>query len=280
MLMTQEEKDCLTSFSTTQTALQPRGHGNYGVSPRIDLGAMLDTMQADDRLASVTIPFTLPAPAGAAATKDFIAFKAPGDGQIVSVEIVPNAAWTAGNNVGDTYLLAVRRYNNTPANVSFAHDFVTGLAAGGDGVIPTGSSNALLTSGQNLTIAVSGAAITLTNAVAWVTAPSVGDYLTITSASTNFPGATPSNPGIYLITASTSTTITATKLFGTNPEAVSITAAAAGDVTNVRLIRAQEASFSAGDTLGLRVIVPISTSTPVDVSALSFSAIVKYKTTA
>ncbi len=278
MLMTQGEKDCLTGFCATQTALQPRGSNI--ASPRIDLGAMLDTMQADDRLQSLTIPFTLPAPAGAAATKDFIAFKAPGDGQIVSVEIIPNAAWGAGNNVGDTYLASVHRYNNTPADVAFAHDLVTGLAAGASARLPTGSSNALLTSGQNLTVTVSGSAITLTNAVAWVAQPNIGDYVSITSAATGFAGATPSNPGVYVVTAATSLTLTATKVSGHDPEAVSVASAGAGDVAGVRLIRVQEAAFAAGDVIGVRVIVPISTSTPVDVSALALAAIIKYKTTA
>jgi hypothetical protein len=120
----------------------------------------------------------------------------------------------------------------------------------------------------------------MTNETAWVTTPSVGDYVSITCAATSFVGAGVVNPGIYLITATSALTLTATKVFGQAPVDVALAAAASGDVAGIRLIRAQEASFAADDVIGLRVIVPINTETPVDVSALSFSAIVRYKLTA
>lgn len=277
MKLTDKEKNALNGFSDTQSALSPNGASRYA-EPKVRLGDMLDTMQIEQRTKSVSVAFALPAPAGSAATKDFIAFKAPGDGEIVSVELIPSAAWTAGNNVGDKYLTSVRRYNNTPANLVKDHDLVTGIAAGASALLPTGASGALLVLGDDLTISASGADLTLVSESDFVTTPKVGDYVSITSVAANAAGATPANPGIYRVTAvNNSKSLTATKLFGANPEAVATVAAGAGDVSDVRLISATESTFAAGDVIGLRVIVPINTSTPVDVSALGLTAIINYK---
>lgn len=280
MALTQAQIDAFNEWSKLEPALKSRGQLG-GSNADIQLGTLLDNGQAlgnDSRDKFVTLPFTLPAPAGSAVTKDFIAFKAPFAGQIVSAELIASAAWTAGNNVGDKYLVSVRRLNNTAANLQKDHDFVTGLAAATAALLPTGASQALLTSGDDITITVSGAALTLTHESDFVTQPAVGDYLSITSVATNAAGATPSNPGVYRITALTSSKIlVATKLWGHDPEAVSVTACGAGDVSDVRLIRASEATFSAGDILGLRVIVPINSTTPVDVSALSFSLVLRVR---
>ncbi len=279
MSLTTKEKEVLNKFS-----LQAQHDYVYIQStllePEFKLGDYLDSGNAladGVRDNFVSLAFTLPAPAGAAATKDFIAFKAPAAGRIMSVELVPNAAWTAGNAAGDLYLASVRRYNNTPADLTFAHDLVSGIGAGVCALLPSGANGALLTSGQNITVTVATTNITLTNAVAWVTQPAIGDFISVTSAATNVRGATPSNPGVYRVTAATTTTLTATKLFGTNPEAVSVVAAAAGDVAGVVLVSAIENAFAAGDVLGLRVVVPINTTTPVDVSSLALSVLVRYR---
>lgn len=279
MSMTTRQKEILNAFSLQQSHDWIKEQENGLLAPFM-LGDMLANGSAAELAVQdkyATVAFKLPAPAGGAATTDFIAFKAPAGGTIVSVELVPNAAWTAGNAAGDTYLASVRRYNNTPADLTFAHDLVAGVGAGASALLPSGANSALLTSGDDITLTVSTTNLTITNETAWVTTPVVGDFLSITSAATNARGATPSNPGVYRITAVTALTLTATKLFGTNPEAVTVVAAAAGDVAGVRLISQIENSFASGDVLGVRVIVPISTSTPVDVSALFLSAIVRYR---
>jgi hypothetical protein len=280
MALTTRQIAALNEFAQTQPALKPRGQLGAGESD-IVLGTMLDNGQLlanDFRDQYITVPFAVAAPSGAAVTKDFIAWTAPYAGRIVSASLVPSATWSAGNNVGDKYLVAVRRYNNTPANLSKDHDFVTGLTAGVPALLPTGASSALLTSAQTLTIAVSGAVMTLTSAVDFVTTPNVGDYVSITSVAAVAAGATPSNPGVYQITAVTSSKIlVATKLWGHDPEAKTATNAAAGDVSDVRLISNLESAFSAGDTLGLRFIIPISTTTPVDVSTLGFALVLRVR---
>lgn len=271
MAYSQAQKDALTEFTKTQPALKPRGQIG-GTNGDIDLGADLASgkvLDDDHRDRIITIPFTLAAPTTGAATKDILAWKAPFAGRIVSAELVTSGTWAAGNNVGDKYLVAVRKYNATAANLSKDHDLVTGLTAGTAARLPTGSSNALLTVGDDITITVSGSAMTLVHESVFVTTPVVGDFVSITSVATVAAGATPSNPGVYVITAVNSTkSITMTKLFGHDPEAVSVAACGSGDVSDVRLIRAMESAFSADDVLGLRVIVPINTTTPVDVSAL------------
>lgn len=279
MSMSQREKDILNAWSQQKSHDWIASQENGLMAP-FKLGDLLANgatgeLAVQDKY--ITVPFTLPAPAGSAATKDFIGFKAPAGGKIVSVEIIPNAAWNAGNAAGDTYLASVRRFNNTPADVTFAHDLITGIAAGGAALLPSGANSALLTLGDDLTVAASGAQLTLTNETAWVTTPAVGDFLSITAAATNARGATPANPGVYVITAVTSTTLVATKIAGSNPEAVATVAAAAGDVAAVRLISKTEYTFAQGDVLGIRVIVPINTSTPVDVSTLSLSAVIRYR---
>ncbi len=280
MALTQRQIDALNEFTKTQPALKPRGQLGGGEAD-IALGDMFQSGQIlgnDMRDVIVELPFVLPAPTSGAATKDFLAWKAPFAGQIVSAELVANATWSAGNNVGDKYLVAVRRHNNTPANLTKDHDFVTGLAAFTAARLPTGASKALLTSGDDITIAVSGAVLTLTHESNFVTLPVVGEYVSITSVATVAAGSTPANPGIYRITAVTSAKIIVmTKLFGANPEAVSIAACGAGDVSDVRLIQVPEATFSADDMLGIRVIVPIDTTTPVDVSTLSMTLVLRVR---
>jgi len=253
------------------------------VSPLITDVAQLqldvDSLQFNASRFSVTLPFTLPAPAVSAVTKDFIAFKAPANGELLSVEIIPNSAWASGNNVGDKYLASAYRYNNTPAVVNFSHDLMTGLAAGASARLPSGTSNQLLTVGQTLSLTATGTSVKFNSSVTWVTLPAVGDYVTLTGAATAYVGATPANPGVYIVTALTAVSLTATKLFGAAPENVASGAAGSGEVAALRLVRAQEASFAAGDVIGMRIVVPIDTTTPVDVSSLAFSAIFNYSLT-
>jgi hypothetical protein len=280
MALTTRQKEALTEFTKTQPALKPRGQLGAGEED-IDLGTMLangKVLDNDHRDVIVELPFTLPAPAGAAATVDLLAWKAPYAGRIVSAELIVNGTWSGGNNVGDKYLVAVRRHNNTAANLTKDHDLVTGLAAFTSARLPTGSSLAMLTSGDDITITVDGATMTLVHESNFVNLPGVGDYVSITSVATVAAGATPANPGVYQVTAVNSAkSITMTKLFGANPEAVAVAACGAGDVSDVRLIPATEATFSSGDMLGLRAIVPINTTTPVDVSALKMTLILRVR---
>lgn len=279
MSMTTRQKEILNAFGQ-QAAHDWIRSNNSDADPVFNLGTFLD----DGSVASdpvrdkfSTVAFTVPAPAAGAATKDFIAFKAPAAGSIISVEVLPTAAWSAGNAAGDAYLLSARRYNNTPADLAMAHDLVSGVAAGSPALLPTGAVTALLTTGQNFALTVSGANLTITNAVAFVNTPAVGDFISILSTATNARGATPSNPGVYRITSVSSTVIVATKLFGTNPEAVVSVAAGASDTAGLVAVSQSGAAFAAGDTIGLRFIVPINTTTPVDLSALGLSVIVRYR---
>lgn len=282
MALTANQKAALDLFCSRQFDLKPGGQQGNAVSliPQgegpINLGSALDALQTR----TVVVPFTLPAPDTGATTVDIPVLKAEAAGQLVSVEIVPMTAWAAGNAAGDTYLTAVRQFSGTPGNTSFAHDLLSGVAAAAGALLPTGSSNALLTALDDVTIDADGTEITLTCESDFVVAPVVGDYVSITAAATNFVGATVANPGVYIITAVTSTKIlVATKLYGAAPEAVALAACAAGDVAGIRLIRQTEDSFAANDLLGLRVIVPADATTPVDLSAVKFLAVFRYRTT-
>lgn len=265
MAMTAAELAALNQWSALEPALADKG---------VALGTALDNGQAlgnDIRDKFIVVPLALPAAAGSAATKDFPAFVAPAAGSIVSAHLVSAAGFVAGNHATDKWLFNVRRYNNTAAQLSKDHDFLSGMAAGSAIALPTGASSALLTAGQNLAITVASTVATFTNAVAWVTQPQVGDYISLNSAATSYVGAGLENAGIYLITAVTATTIVATKLNLTSPAAVTAAAAQAADVTELRLISQVESSFAAGDVLGARAIVPVNTNTPVaaDLSGLS-----------
>lgn len=92
------------------------------------------------------------------------------------------------------------------------------------GLLVTGGVNrSILTGlvGTNVTVAAAGNSITLTLATgSWATTPSVGDTLCIPGANGDYEatgasayaGGTAANPGAYVVTAATSSTITATKL--------------------------------------------------------------------
>jgi hypothetical protein len=64
----------------------------------------------------------------------------------------------------------------------------------------------------NLTVTASGNQITIAYTGTWATTPSVGDTLTIASASPIDGGASDQNVGAYVVTSATSNTIVATKL--------------------------------------------------------------------
>lgn len=284
MALTSAQIQVLNDWSKTQTGLKPFNQIDGTSASNINLGTMFDSgtiLSNDNRDKYVSVSLVLPAPAGGAVTKDFPMFEAPAGGQLVSVKLVPSAAWSAGNNKGDTYLLNARRYNNTAANLGFTHDASSGIAAGFAALLPTGSSNQLLTAGQAFTITASGASITLNNAIDFINLPAIGDYLSINCSATQAAGTNTTlyNSGVFQITAASSSYIVATKLWGHDPETVNSVSAVATDVTGVRLIRSSEATFSAGDTIGLRVVVPINTTTPVDVSALNFVAVLRYRLT-
>ncbi len=282
MAFNAHQKAALDLFCSRQFELKPGGQlgeqvgGLTSADGPVNLGSAIDSLQTRE----VVIPFTLPAITTGATTVDIPCFKAHAAGSIVSVEIVPSTVWAAGNNVGDKYLTSVRKFSGTPADVTFAHDLISGVAAAGAALLPSGANVAMLTSGQTIAIAVSGAIATFTNQVNFVNAPTVGDFISITSAATNVVGAGVVNPGVYRVTSITSTKIVvATKVFGTNPVAVSAVSAGAGDVAGFRLISQTETTFVSGDLLGVRVIVPIDTTTPVDVSAVKFLAVIRYRTT-
>lgn len=281
MALTPEQLAALDLWASRQFDLRPGGQlgGAVSLIPQgqgpINLGSALSAVQTR----TVSVPFELPAP-DAGEDVDIPVWRADVAGKILDVKIVPMTEWAAGDNVGDTYLTAVRNFSGTPANVSFAHDLVAGVAAADAAVLPTGEALDLLTEGDDLTIAATGAQITLTHETDLVNLPVVGDFISITCAATNFVGTGVVNPGVYVVTAVTSAKIVvASKVFGADPVAVSIAATASGDVAGIQLIRQTEASFAAGDLLGLRVSVPADTTTPVDLSAVKFLAVIRYRTT-
>lgn len=97
-----------------------------------------------------------------------------------------------------------------------------------------GADRSIITVTGNLTVAATGNQVTITRSVAWAATPEVGDTLYIPSGSA-IQGGTNANRGSYVVTAATSTTVTATKLLDasggagalTPPEAVGATAIAA-----------------------------------------------------
>lgn len=283
MALTTAQINALNEFSKAETGLKPFSQISGSSSADLNLGTMLNAgtiLSNDGRDQFVSVGFKLPVAVTASATVDVPAFVAPAAGQLVSVKFIPGAIWSAGTSVTGQYLLNAYRYNNTPGNLGFQHDAISGVAAGTAAVLPSGSSNALLVVGQTFTITASSTSLTLNSAVALTVTPAVGDYLSINSTSTQGAGATMSNPGIYTITAVGSTYVKATKIWGANPETVTTKTAVASDVAGIRLIRSSEATFSSGDVVGMRIIVPADPdASATDVSALNFAAVFRYRLT-
>lgn len=276
MALNQKQKDWLDTWSKTQAGFS---NGQVDGNPANDLklGTMLDNgaVTSDvlrDELAYTN--FTLPAPSGAAVTLDVPIVVAPGNGSIVSASLLVPAGISNTSTTASSYNFSVYRLNNTATALCLAVPTLTGITSSANANVllrlPTGSSNQLLTATANYSITVNGLALNLncaTVTATWVTQPNVGDWLNIGAANvTQFVGANAANEGLYLITSATATSLTATKQTAlTAPVNVASAAAIAGDATGLRLIKAQESTFSTGDQLAVRVSVPAA-STAVTVT--------------
>jgi hypothetical protein len=96
--------------------------------------------------------------------------------------------------------------NRTPTLFVSDVDALAGISASG------GANRGLVTVSGTIAVAVvSGNTATFTRSVAWAVTPTVGDTLVIPLGSA-FAGAGSANVGAYVITAATSTIVTATKL--------------------------------------------------------------------
>lgn len=120
-------------------------------------------------------------------------------------------------NGGAALALTLAAGDLPPANVTA----INGLS----GVACTGGTDRAMISAVSGTLALdaTGNSIVLTRSIAWNTTPTVGDTLWIPSGSV-VQGATNANRGSYVITAVSSTTVTATKLLDASGAAGALTA--------------------------------------------------------
>ena len=260
MSLSAKQIAALDAWSKTQ---EPGAYGQVDGNPANDLnnlGTLLDNGKVlNDNLRDEYV-WSIQTPA-VAATSDYVLFTAPTAGTLQSVSLVAPTNWATTTSVGDSYTVAVRKYNTgVTANLTVAYDLQTGLAGGVTAVLPTNQSNtslALVSATSNtVSWGVSGANVTLTVTVALLNAPTVGDFISVASGATNLTGATGQNNGIYKITSvdTAGLWLKATKQFGANPEAVAHVTAAAGDNTAVQLVRAGNAVLAAGDMIGLEFV--------------------------
>lgn len=157
---------------------------------------------------------------GVADYGSFEAVKAGEAGNQIKVEIedvpetLPTATFTWINNVaacagevrvngGSALSLAIST-NSTAATVASALNALAGVGATG------GTDRSCAPASGTLAVAVNGLVVTVTSSAGWAATPSVGDTLVIPAASV-IKGGSNENVGAYIITAATSTTITATK---------------------------------------------------------------------
>lgn len=117
----------------------------------------------------------------------------------VSYEMRVNGGAVVGGTLGA---------NTTPAAAVTAFEALAGVSATGGA-----ARNTIQASTGTLALAVvSGNQVTLTYSVPFTTTPSVGDTVFIPTGSVIDGGASDQNVGAYVVTAATSTTISATKL--------------------------------------------------------------------
>lgn len=139
----------------------------------------------------------------------------------------------------------------TPATLVSTAAALTGINATG------GALRTTLTVSGTIALVASGNNVTITRSVAWTTTPVIGDTLMI-PASSIVAGASDQNVGAYVITAATTTTLTATKLSD---------AAKSGAVIGTVTAPAND-SGSVGATTDLAVYSPVTltldASDPVD----------------
>ncbi len=285
MSLSAKQIAALDAWSKTQ---EPGAYGQTDGNPANDLnamgtlfdsGKMLNDNLRDEYISTVV---TLTAPTGSTITTNLVAFVAPTAGTLQSVQLVTPVAWaTSVTTTVSNYTIAVRKYNNSvSANITLAYDMQTGLASGTLATLPTNQSNtalALISATSNtVSLGASSANFTLTVTVALLNAPTVNDYVAIGIGATNLAGATVQNAGIYQITAvdPAGLWLTATKLFGANPQTVAHVTAAAGDNTAVKLIRAGNALIAAGDMIGFQVI---EAATAVDLSANPLTFLIRFR---
>jgi hypothetical protein len=128
--------------------------------------------------------------------------------------------------------------------------FVSGVDAL-SGVAATGGSDRGIIGSVTGTVAVavvSGNTATFTRSVSWTVVPTVGDTLYVPSGSA-FAGAANANVGSYVVTAATSTVITATKLLDASGAANALTAPVGVSATSI-----------VSTTADLRAFAPVTVS--------------------
>ncbi len=266
MALNQKQKDLLDTWSKTQADFS-NGQVDGDPANDIKLGTMLANGKVlDDTLRDelVYTTFALPAPSGGAVNIDIPLVVTPAGGTIVSANLLVPQGTSNTSTTASAYQFSVFRLNtNTSFSgaLNLAVPVQTGITANTQLRLPTGSNNVLLTATANYSITAVASAIQLncsTVTSSFVTQPNVGDWIMIGSANvTQFGGTNQANVGVYLVTAASTTSLTATKQNAlTVPVNVASAAAIAGDATGVRLIKSAESPFYAGDMLAVRAAVP------------------------
>lgn len=262
MALNTAQKALLDAWSKTQAGWS---QGQVDGDPAHDLvlgtslanGTLLDDIHRDVTAQSSVM---VGAP-GVGPNIDMAVFTALAPGRIVSSYIsISGEAMATTSTTGSTYTVVTRRFSPTPLSLTVPVSLLTGVTADVPLRLPTGAQASLLTSGKHYSITASATAIAIN--VASVTSSfantaNVGDWLSVAAAAAPMLGASNVNAGLYLVTASSATQVTAVKQNLVTAPAHFVTATAvAGDVTAYQIVRAAEATFAAGDVLGVRIAVP------------------------
>ncbi len=191
-------------------------------------------------------------------------FIAPAPGRIVSTYVtLSGEAMSNTSATASAYTVINRRFNSSSTNFAFAVSLQTGVTAGEPLRIPSGSNVALLTLSNSYSVTATANALVINTGnvtSSFANLPGAGDWIVAGSGASLMLGAANANAGLYLVTSVSSTSIGATKQNAvTNPVSVGPAAIVAGDVSNWRLVKATEQTFSTGDVLGVRVGVPAVT---------------------
>jgi hypothetical protein len=179
-------------------------------------------------------------------------------------EVVPSATFAWIPNTGTVSVdfrvngAAAQAFNALAANTTPA-GFVTALAGLTGGTVSGGASRSVITAvaGTLAVAVVSGNTATFTISTAWANTPLVGDTLFISSTSVVKGGAN-QNAGGWMVTAATSTVITAVKLADTS----------SGSLTTITAPTGVGAVAIASTTNDLQAFAPVtvamSAANPVD----------------
>lgn len=275
------QRSTLNSFGDSQPALKTFGQLDGQYADDIKLGDLIAGNGLDDVIGNriYTITANLPAPTTGAVTKWLPMIKAPRDGFVIKAEMFvydDTATWTAGTTTAqDYYVSLVTLYTPVASipNNGGAH-LLTGAANSSNIELPLSrAATALMTTSASYAIVASSTMITITAATSFANLPSVNDLLNIPPTASNAAGASKVNVGLYRVTAVTSTVVTATKINLTNPASVTSFTAGATEI----IISRQNPGYSvtAGDQVGVAVIVPATGGVDISKINLAFNLTLK-----